>query len=402
MRKLEYENWNGFAMRRVIALTLLFMMVLAIILTGCAQRDTESAGPLADWLVAAGLDARETPEALYAAALSEDMLVVYSTSTRMMDVAASFEKQYPGLIVKVEHLREPELYETLANNFETGNFAGDVIISADGRGIMHNEFLQNHIAVKYVPYDIADKILPGNNEDFLMLAGEATVLCYNELYYSEPPIDNWWELTDSKWQGMVYLPSPTRSMTTLAFFCTIVENSDVMAQAYERLYGYPIELPQGGNAGLEFVRRLMENGANIVNSSDEVAEIVGAPGSGSPYIGIIISSKTRLREIGYELLNHYDMEPFAGLYVPVNVMMAGGAKNVNTAKLFIRWLLGEADGQGEGYRPYLQSGAWTVRSDVRDETGDRVETLNLIHVDRGYLYENQESFLSFWEGLLTD
>jgi len=384
-------------MKRLIALSLL----LSVMLMGCTPKSTEPDNPLVDWLTTANLDAEETPEQLYAAALDEDMLVVYSTSTRMMDVAASFEKQYPGLLVKVEHLREPELYDTLAENYETGNFTGDVIISADGRGIMTNEFLPKHIAVKYVPYDIADKILPGNNEDFLMLAGEASVVCYNELAYPAPPVSNWWELTEEQWRGMVYMPSPTRSMTTLALFCMMIENSERMAGAYEDLYGQPLELAQGENAGREFIRRLMANGAIILNSSDEVAEIVGAPGSSSQNIGIVISSKTRLREIGYELLNQYEMEPFAGLYTPISVMMAGGAKNVSAAKLFIRWLLGEANGRGVGYQPYLQSGAWSVRSDVRDDTGVRIGDLNLLSLDRVYLYENQEAFLAFWEGLLV-
>ena len=379
---------------------ILVLMLALTLFSGCTQSSKEPENPLAAWLAAANLDAAETPEELYEAARSEGMLVVYSTSTRMMDVAASFERQYPGLIVKVEHLREPELYDTLSQNYEMGNFIGDVIISADGRGIMTNEFLPKNIAIKYVPHDIAAQVLPGNNEAFLMLAGEASVVCYNELYYSAPPINNWWELTGEQWRGMVYMPSPTRSMTTLALFCMMIENSELMARTYEDLYGYPLELPQGENAGREFIRRLMANGAMIVNSSDEVAEIIGAPGSRSPNIGIVISSKMRMRVIGYEIFNHYEIEPFAGLYTPISVMMAGGAKNVNTAKLFIRWLLGEADGQGEGYQPYLQSGAWSVRSDVRDETGVRSEDLNLLYLDRVYLYENQESFLAFWEGLL--
>ncbi len=125
------------------------------------------------------------------------------------------------------------------------------------------------------------------------------------------------------------------------------------------------------------------------------------PGSGSESVGIIISSKTRLRDIGYEMTNHYGMEPFCGVYTPVSVMLAGGAPNINAAKLFVRWLLGEADGQGEGYKPYLQSGAWTVRKDVRDDTGVRIEELNLLAQDKTYQYDNQEAFLDFWEGLMA-
>jgi iron(III) transport system substrate-binding protein len=356
--------------------------------------------PFADWLAAAKLNAEEQPEELYAAALDEGALTVYSTSTRMMDVAKSFEKQYPGLIARVEHLREGELYDKLKENYKTHNYNFDIIVSADGVGIMANEFLSKGIAVKYVPHDIADKILPGNNEDFLMLAGEASMLLYNDKYYTEPPINNWWELTEEKWRGMVYIANPVKSITTLAFLCMVIGNDDMMAEAYENYYGEPLTLTSGENAGQVFVRRLVENDVVFVNSSDEVAEEIGFPGSQSQALGIAISSKMRLRDLGYEITNHYDMKPFAGVYTSVSVMMAGGTKNVSAAKLFIRWLLGEADGQGEGYKPYLQSGAWSVRSDVRDDSGVRSDELNLLHTDRNYMYENQESFLAFWESLL--
>ena len=389
------QKWDYLPMKKSIA-----FLLLLVVLAGCSQAALEPVSRLADWLEAADLYAEQTADELYAAALGEDMLIIYSTTTRMMDVAASFERQYPGLIVQVVHLREPELYDTLVHNYETGSFLGDLIISADGRGIMTGELLDSLIAVKYVPFDIAGSIMPGNNEALLMFAGEASVICYNELYYSEPPVSNWWELTEEKWRGMVYFASPTRSMTTLAALCMIIDNSDRMAQAYEDLHGRPLDLPPGESAGREFVRRLIANDAVIVNSSDEVAEIVGAPGSHSPYIGIVVSSKMRLRGIGYEFMFNYGMEPFVGVYTPISVMMAGGARNVNVAKLFIRWLLGEADGQGVGYQPYLQSGAWSVRSDVSDDTGIRSGDLNLLHLDRAFLYENYETFLAFWDEIL--
>jgi iron(III) transport system substrate-binding protein len=94
------------------------------------------------------------------------------------------------------------------------------------------------------------------------------------------------------------------------------------------------------------------------------------------------------------------MEPFCGVYAPGYISIAGGAKNMNAAKLFIRWILGEADGQGEGYRPYLQSGAWSVRSDVEDDTGVRPQELNLLRLDKTYQYENHDAFLVFWEELI--
>ena len=386
-------------MKRII--TIILTCALLLILPGCTTRSSGEKDPLAEWLENARLDAPDMPGDLYAAAQSEGMLIVYSTSTRMMDAAESFEREYPGLMVRVEHIREGELYGRLTENYETGNYACDVVCSADGRGIMSNEFIPKKIVVKYVPYDMEDKIIPGNNDDQLTLAGEAAVFTYNEKYYPQPPVNNWWELTEEAWRGMIYIPNPARSMTTLAFFATIIENSDLMAKAYEDLYGQPLVLPAGENAGREFVRRFIDNGVVILNSSDETAEEIGMPGSNSPNVGIMVSSKTRLREIGYEMVNHYDMKPFCGVYTPISIMIAGGSKNINTAKLFVRWLLGEANGDGEGYKPYLKSGAWSVRSDVADDTGVRPDGLDLLYVSKSYLYESYDSTLSFWEELIT-
>jgi hypothetical protein len=36
-------------------------------------------------------------------------------------------------------------------------------------------------------------------------------------------------------------------------------------------------------------------------------EEIGYPGSHSPSLGIVVSSKTRLRGLRYEITNHYDM-----------------------------------------------------------------------------------------------
>lgn len=379
---------------------LVMAITLTLMLSACGPASDQEKDPLAGWLAAAKLDAEETPEELYAAALNEGILTVYSTSTRMMDVAKAFEKEYPGLVARVEHLRENDMITRLTGNYEAGNFACDLICTADGQGIIQNELMRKNIIVKYVPHDMRDKLLPGNNEDFLMFVGEAAVFSYNDAYYEEPPISNWWELTEEKWRGLVYMPNPMRSTTTLAFLNMTIENSGVMAKAYEDLYGQPLQLPDGESAGREFVRRLVANDVHIVNSSDETAAEIGYPGSPRPSVGIAISSKTRLRALGYTLTNHYGMEPFCGVYTPVSVMMAGGAKNVSAAKLFIRFLMGEADGQGEGYKPYLQSGAWSVRNDVRDDTGVRSEELNLLQLDKAYLYKNYDAFLAFWKELI--
>ena len=383
-------------MKRLLSL----LMVFILLLSGCAEKTDEPENPLAEWERNANLTADETPEQLYAAALEEDTLVVYSTSTRMMDVAKSFERQYPGLTVKVQDIREGDLYDKLEDSFESGRFDCDVVCSADGRGIMTSEFLSNGIVYKYVPYDMADYILPGYNDDLLMLAGEAIMLNYNDAYYNSPPVQNWWELTEEIWLGKVYMPNPTRSVTSLAFLSIFIQHSEEMAVAYEERYGEPLLLSDEESAGEHFIRLLMANDLVVVNSSDEVAEMAFAPTATAPdALGILVSSKVRLRRIGYTMMYAEEMTPFCGISVPISIMMAGGAKNANAAKLFIRWILGEADGQGEGYPPYLQGGAWSIRNDVQSET-EEIAALDLIQIDRLYINGNYESILTLWRELV--
>ena len=92
----------------------------------------------------------------------------------------------------------------------------------------------------------------------------------------------------------------------------------------------------------------------------------------------------------------YDLEPFAGVINPANILIAGGAKNINSAKLFVRWILGETDGKGEGYKPFLQEGAWPSRVDVEGGASKKLEDINVIYTDETYSAKNREAFLKFW------
>jgi iron(III) transport system substrate-binding protein len=381
---------------------LLLFLSLALSLSACGGEKGSLENPMAQWEEKANLTAEETPEQLYAAALNEDTLVVYSTSSRMLDVAASFQKQYPGLFVQVADIREYELYEKLREDFDAGTTQCDVICSADGRGMMTHEFVPDGVVYKYTPYDMKDKFIDNADDEVLMLANEAAMLYYNDTYYDEQPVTNWWELTEEQWRGKVTMPNPARSQTTMAAFGTFIKESDAMEKAYEERYGKPIELPNGESAGEAFVRELVENDVVIVNASDEVAEAVGAPGTASATLGIMVSSKMRLKAIGYNLHYCEEMAPFDGVATPINIMMTGGAKNVNAAKLFIRWVLGETDGTGEGYKPYLQSGAWSMRTDVASDAPVQPEDLELIYIDREYIYAHKDDISSLWEQLMIE
>lgn len=368
-----------------------------MLLTACAaNRTAPQQKDMQQWLKTAKLDAEETPEELYAAALKEDTLVIYSISTRMMDVKKTFEERYPGLTVEVQDIRAGDLVEKLRDNYANRRYDCDIAVFTDSDAVISQDLVPGGLLYKYTPYDIAPKLYPENNTDKLEFLGEVIQIFYNDEVYDAPPVTNWWELTEPRFKNKVYIATPLRSFTTFAGLCTMVQHSDEMASAYKELYGEELDIPAGSSAGVEFLRRLFENGLQQVNSSDEVVMAVGTPGQTDPPMGIIISSKARERDIGYAVAPIFDVQPRAGTYVVTCAMLAGGAKNVNSAKLFIRWLLGEADGQGEGYKPYLQNGAWPTRSDVKSHSPMPLEEINIWRLDKDYLAENQDRIRKLW------
>jgi iron(III) transport system substrate-binding protein len=353
------------------------------------------------WLQNVHLDAEETPEELYEKALSEGTLVIYSSSTRVMDVKDSFEEQYPGLTVYVQDTRSVDLINALKQNIESGDYSCDIMICSDDNGLISQDLVPAGIVYKYEPYDIADQIRPENDTVTLPLVAEIEMAFYNSEMYDSAPINNWWELTEEKFYGKVVMPNPIKSFSAMGLIGMVIKNSDIMAQAYYDLYGTELELNDGENAGKAYWRMLKENGLILTNSSDETVELVGTPGLTDTPIGIMVSSKLRMRDVGFNIEPIYDMAYFSGTYTPNSIMIAGGCKNINSAKLFIRWILGETDGQGEGYKPYLQNGAWSVRTDVQSETEVSLDDLDVLQLDAEYIYNHLDDITEFWLGLMA-
>lgn len=381
------------------AIRILSLASVFILLCSCTGKPASDHPEMARWLSNAHLDAEETPQELYEKALLENTLVIYSSSTRVMDVKASFEAQYPGLTVYVQDIRSVDLVDNLTRNHVNGDYSCDVVICSDDNGQISQNLIPAGIVYKYTPYDIADKIRPENDPATLPLVAEVELAFYNSQVYDSPPINNWWELTESRFYGKVVMPNPIKSFSAMGLVGMTIKNSDIMAQAYYELYGTELKLGDGENAGQAYWRMLTDNGLVLANSSDEVVELVGTPGLTGMPIGIMVSSKLRMRDVGFNIEPIYDMSHFTGTYTPNSIMLAGGSKNINSAKLFIRWILGETDGQGEGYKPYLQNGAWSVRTDVHSQTEISLDDMDILELDIEYIYKNLDDITNFWLGL---
>lgn len=372
---------------------------MMLLLTACA-RPTEQMQDV--WLETAALDAQETPQTLYEKALEEEPLLILSETTRLISTAESFQEQYPGLIATVRDIRAVDIGTLLEDGaLENGDYLCDLVMRNDNDGVLSNRMVPNGILYSYLPEDIASHY-PDAQASMVDVMQEAELCVYNDRLCETQPITNLWELTEETWRGRVIMANPLRSISASILLNTIVCRSEDMEHAYMEYYGVPFVGKNDENAGETFVRMLMENDLILMNSSDEAVERIGGVGVNEVYIGISISSKLRYTSVGYSLAPLKGLAPFDGVLQTNTISMVRNAKSPSSAKLFVRWLLGEADGQGEGYQPFLQNGSWPVRTDVQGHSVFEIEEFNLVQNDRELMYETIDDFLAFWSELLVD
>lgn len=370
---------------------------------GCAKENSNPGQKeyLEKWLLEADLSAGESSEELYNAALEEDTLVIYSVSSRAFEVKESFEKKYPGLMVEIKDIRSEDVVSMLQENYKNKNYACDLVMCSDCNGSLNRELLEPEILYTYTPPDIAPKMKERHMDDGLTFVGESIMFFYNNGIYSKQPIHNIWELTQEEYKGKIIMANPLSSFSTYGFCSAILAEPDKIALAYEKYAGEPLKVPEGKTAGKVFWERAAKN-IVFVNSSDEVLEGIGGMGSDEYWIGVMISSKMRYQDLGYAFSPIYQMEPFSAVYTPNSVTVAAGAPNVNCAKLFVRYLMGETDGTGDGIKPFMTAGTWSTRVDVADANEVALSEMDYLEINKAYLYDNMDTISSFWEDLIKE
>ncbi|MBP5164594.1 MAG: extracellular solute-binding protein [Lachnospiraceae bacterium] len=366
----------------------LLICACMIMLCGCSANESAKKGkPITDDL---------SSEELYEAALSEDTLVVYTVSTRVVETKEAFEKAYPGLFVEVRDLRSPNLIDEIETGAKNGSHMCDVVLCNDNSGEFKSRLVDTGIVIPYLPKDIASHMKNRDTDGIVSFLNEAELLFYSTKHFSECPIENIWELTDEKYKGRIYMPNPLRSFSTYAFCASSLEYSDEFEASYTQYFGEKPALSDSGNAAKLFWKSVSKN-IVFTNSSDEVTEALN---DGKADFGWCVSSKMRLSDVGYSLAPVYKLRPFSGCRTSYAVMLTADCRNVSSAKLFVRFLLGESDGQGEGYKPFCTVGTWSVREDVPDGNEVPLEDIDLIMPDQEKLIAGKAETVSFWTDLL--
>ncbi|WP_165452543.1 ABC transporter substrate-binding protein [Paenibacillus thalictri] len=397
---------------RTVSLTAITTVAAVSILAGCSNTTTGgststagstgaggAAAKQADWAEQNGLNKTETVEELYAKAKQEGKVVVYSQSSRIKDVKATFEAKYPGVVVEAYNMTTNDIVEKLIREQGAGVYNADVVFVKDAGGTVSSELVKKNIVYKYLPSDLAAKMIepyksqsPGLVPYFSLRS-----IFYNTDANKTTPITNWWDLTTPEWKGKVMFDEPLQSADTMDLFLAMVQNAEEMKQAYKEKFGKDIVLNGTENAGYEFIKQLVKNDAVLMKSSDDVVEGIGKSTQAKPPIGFSASSKMRdVVEKKLKVNTTYDVKPRISVVGPSYLYIANKAKNVSAAKLLIRWMAGEADGQGEGFKPFNVQGSWSTRTDNGRTDQPAIDKLNVWKYDPEFFYNNAAKLREFW------
>ena len=382
--------------KEIIAAMLIVVSVLGCI--SCSKKPAAQNAQTSEWAKKVELYKDETPEELYEKAKKEGNVVVYSISARMKKVKESFEKQYPGVTLEVYNLPTNEVLEKISREYDSGIRAADVIHIKDQDGSLYLDYVQKGKFHNYKPADIIKHIDPKYCQRAMPFYMELNEWFYNdEAYPDGPPITSWWDLTKPEWKGRVLVTNPLDNHSHMCIYVGLVLDADALADDYKRVFGEEITLHGTENAGYEFLKRFMENDPVFISSSSEMVEAVGTRGQERPPLAYASSSKMRERkEKGYALQVVSQIKPHTGLSGLNTLYVVNEAPHPAGAKLLIRWLMGEADGKGEGFKPFNTIGGWPLRDDVKAVDPIPLSDINIQDIDKTEIYYKLRDVSDFW------
>ncbi len=379
---------------------LMFLILVLALIFGCCS----VAFADADWAEENGLNKTETVEELYAAALAEGgVLNLYGCTGRDETVGKSFEAAYPGIKVNFYDLGINEMLEKFSREYDAGVHTADILQLKEQSGSIYRDYIQTGLLHNYHPEDIFNGVDPS----YLTVTPFVIELDwwnYNTELYSEMPITSWWDLTKPEWNGKFVFLDPTGEPDLIVLFENLIKYSDLMANDYERVFGEPITLADNEpTAGHAWINRVAKNGVIIETSNTNIVKAVGgAKGMKDAPLGYGVSSKLRERDqqgfvLGVDPAHFEDETPTTAISFMV-AQIADKCEHPNAAKLFVRWISGEADHKGEGLVPFLSAGSYPVfpmapTLDIDQPAFDDIPKFDL---DLDYYYENYYDVYDYW------
>lgn len=352
------------------------------------------------WAEDNGLNKTETVQELYEAAKKEGEVVIYSISSRMEKVLTDFEAEYPGVKMVPYDISTDELLEKITREYQAGIRTCDIVHIKEQTGEILKNYIEKGIFHKYQPEDIFNTI--DDKYKFVTpLYFEMSWWFYNtEVNPNGSPVTSWWDLTKPEWKGKFLFTDPMENTGYMALLTTMVQNGDMMAEDYKKVFGKDIELASDeANAGYAFIKRFAQNNPIYESSSGGIVKNVGTLGQKTAPVGYAASSKLREREDqGYVIESDpKNFSPAVGIYGLNTLSIVNEAPHPNAAKLLVRYLLGEADGQGKGFAPFNTLGGWSARNNVPLAEGNiPFNDIPLFETDLDFVYDNIQDVRDYW------
>ena len=337
---------------------------------------------------------------LYELAKAEGELNLYGCTGRLENVSADFMAEYPGIKVNFYDLGINEMLEKFSREYEAGIHTADILQLKEQTGSISREYIQQGLLHNYHPEDIFD----GVNPDYLIVTPFVVELDwwnYNTEVYSELPISSWWDITKPEWNGKFVFLDPSGEPDLPVLLAAMVQHSDLLEADYEKVFGEPIQLADNEpDAAHAWINRVAKNGAIMETSNTNIVKAVGgAKGMTDPPIGYGVSSKLRERDLQGFVLgvepDKFDMPTTAVSFMVAQI--ADQCEHPNAAKLYIRYLCGEADHQGKGLEPFLTVGSYPVFPNAPAIEGNPdYDSIPKFDLDLDYYYDNYQDVYDYW------
>ncbi|NMB01743.1 MAG: extracellular solute-binding protein [Firmicutes bacterium] len=303
-------------------------------------------------------------EELIAAAKKEGKVVVYSVTSRIHLAAEAFQEKY-GIEVEEHRLSEVELVERVYQEARAGVNAVDLVLIEDYPSIKEL-LIQPGYLTNYVPPAARDAV-DEQYHDPLVFAYISRITGYNTEVYPEDPFDSIWDLTTPEFRGRVMIRDVAITGEHQNALTELIRRSDEIEAEYERRFGEKLVLREE-NAGLEFLRRLVENDLILMTSDTRISEAVGKKGQEDPPFGFyyVYSKHRDIPNKDLALDVSTNIKPFLGYYYGMYVQLATKANNPNAAKLFANYLM-----TPEGYEPWSSEvGFYSMNKNVEPHPDD--------------------------------
>ena len=375
--------------------------------------DTEYFGPVWDeW-------SDKTDDELYEEAKAEGGTIeVYATTSKMLNMVDAFMEDYPGLELDVMDLDSDEVLSKAEMEYSSGNVTADVLQTKDVNGAVFYEHYQTGIFTPYYPRDICSHIDEDLLKYSLPLYSSQSFWYYNTAACPDgQPITSGWNIIEKNDDGSqkyrIFCKEIGTETAYLSLFASFIVNADQMEQAYEDIYGEPLEytydasdftfeVPEN-NAGVEYMWRFSQMKMTFIDDGDELALAVHNSTADDPALALASAGKiTNRDESGYDIAWCINLTPYTALLNCESLFVASGCDNPAGARLFIRYVMGGADGTSDGFAPFMKEGNWPVRDDMINEKNPaQLDELGAIENDFGVIYQIFTDCQDMWNNWLN-